>query len=163
MDTALELRSALDHAKRCSFEAQIEADYGDKTYSFALSCETDVNGDLLFSVVSPDSISGIAGKLSENGGKLTFDDVALAFPMLADGQLSPVSAPWFFYHTLRRGYITSAGEVDGKIRLIVDDSYRDDALTLHIWLSEEKTPSFVEIYFKDRRILSMTVSNYQIV
>jgi len=36
------------------------------------------------------TISGITGSLSQNGGKLTFDDKALAFDVMADGLVSPV-------------------------------------------------------------------------
>ena len=59
--------------KGCSFSAEITADYGDRTYSFQMSCSADVEGNLSFTVQKPDSISGIAGTISAAGGKLTFE------------------------------------------------------------------------------------------
>ena len=143
-------------------DVAITADYGDQTYTFAMGCQFDAHGDLSFSVQQPDTIAGISGNITDAGGNLTFDDMALAFPLLADGQLSPVSAPWVLMKTLRSGYITSAGEVDERILLIIDDSYADDALTVHIMLDSDGMPAVGEIYYKDRRILTVEVKNCKI-
>ena len=76
--------------------------------------------------------------------------------MLTDDQITPVSAPWILMRTLRGGYITSC--TDGRIT--IDDSYDDDALKLDITLNGEKIPSFVEIYWKNRRILTLEVKSF---
>ena len=96
-------------AQAVSFDAEITADYGDKTYTFAMHCESDTKGDMTFTVTAPESIAGISGTISASGGKLTFSDTALAFDLMADDQLSPVSAPWILMKTLRSGYLTSCG------------------------------------------------------
>lgn len=163
MNTGLALRSSILNAAGCSLDAVITADYGNKTYTFAMGCQFDVHGNMSFAVREPQTIEGITGTVSTEGGALTFDDIALSFPLLADGQLSPVSAPWFFMKTLRSGYITSAGTADDQIRLIIDDSYEADALTVHIWLDENKTPVLGEIYWDSRRILTVEVNNFQIL
>ena len=163
MDTALELRGKLNRAEVCNFIANIVADYGDHSYTFTLECMYAKNGDFTFRVISPESISGITGKLSQGGGELIFDDVALAFPMLTDGQLSPVSAPWIFLNALRSGYITSAGVVENCVRVVIDDSYQEESLTLHIWLDEENMPALSEIYFQDRRILTIAINDYRML
>ena len=163
IETALELRSKLLQAQSYSFVAEVTADYGDKLHSFTMNCTAGANGNIEFTVSKPDSISGISGTLDGEGGKLTFDDTALHFPLLAEGQLAPVSAPWILIGTLRSGYITSACTEDGIIRLSIDDSYEDDPLRLDIWLNTDNIPDHADILFEGRRILSINVKNFAIL
>lgn len=162
IERGMALRSRLLSAENCSFDAEIIADYGDNLYNFTLFCEANSSGDLTFVVKSPESISGITGKIDNEGGKLTFDDTVLFFDMMADDQISPVSAPWVFLKTLRGGYLTSAGMEDEFLRLTIDDSYAEDALQLDIWLGEGDIPVRCEILHDNRRILSLNVTNFQI-
>jgi len=159
LDRAIALRTKL-LSQGVSFDAEITADYGDKTYTFSVSCKTDTGGNLVFSVREPAGISGISGTVSVSGGKLTFDDQALAFPLLADGQLSPVSGPWILMNSLRSGYLSSCGAEGNLLRVAIDDSYAQDALHLDIWLDEKDCPVRGEILWKGRRLLSIAVSNF---
>ena len=156
MDAALALRASVLQASQCTFSAVITADYGDMTYSFAMDCVADEKGNVTFTVTAPQTIAGITGVISTDGGKLTFDDVALAIPLLTDDQITPVSAPWILMRTLRGGYISSCGK-DG---LIIDDSYADDALRLHITLNDASLPAVAEVYWKTRKILTIEVENF---
>lgn len=160
IERGMALRSQILKASICSFDAGITADYGDKLYSFSMACQADAQGNLNFTVTAPESIAGITGSVSAEGGKLTFDDTALQFNLMADGQLTPVSAPWIFLKTLRSGYLTAAGEEDGVLRLSIDDSYADDALHLDIWLDDGDLPARAEILYDGRRILSVAVTNF---
>ena len=162
LDTALKLRSKLQTVG-CRFEAGITADYGDKTYQFSLSCEADAAGDARFTVLSPESISGITGEIKQGSGSLTFDDTALAFALLADGLASPVSGPWVMLKALRSGYIRSCCMEDGMLRLTVNDSYEQNALALDIWLDENSQPFRADIFAENRRILTITVQNFAFV
>ena len=162
LERAMTLRAKL-LASECSFDAKITADYGDKLYVFAMTCQGDSRGNLTFTVTEPESIAGITGILSQDGGKLTFDDTALAFPLMADDQLTPVSAPWIFLKTLRGGYLTSANTEEELLHLTIDDSYEEDALQLDIWLDGEDKPILAEILYDGRRILTISVSNFQIL
>lgn len=159
MDRAMALRSAL-LAKGAEFDATVTADYGDKTYSFGMHCLLDEQGKLTFSVTAPETIAGITGTVSASGGRLTFDGNALAFSLLADGQVSPVSGPWLLMKTLRSGYLTSCGMENGCLRVAIDDSYEDDALHLDIWLDERDCPKRGEILWQGRRILTVEIENF---
>lgn len=161
MQRGIDLRSELLKASECRFSCEITADYGDKTYTFSMNCQGDSRGNLTFTVTAPETIAGITGAISEAGGKLTFDDTALQFDLLADDQLSPVSAPWILLKTLREGFITSAGTDGERTLLSIDDSYEDDALHLDIWLSDENRPETVEILYGKRKILSLAVANFE--
>lgn len=156
MDKALAMRSAIEQAQGCAFRARITADYGDQIYVFVMDCQADSRGNVTFEVTEPEVIAGITGKLSADGGSLTFDDKILAIPMLTDDQITPVAAPWILMKTLRAGFITSAG----KDRVTIDDSYADDALTLDITLDDANMPSLAEIYWKNRRILTVEIVSF---
>lgn len=159
LERAMELRSKL-LARPVSFQANITADYGDVLHTFSLSCQTDTKGNVTFIVTEPESIRDIEGTISAGAGKLTFEDKVIAFDLLADGQLSPVSAPWVFMKALRSGYLTSCGKEGEYLRLAVDDSYADDALHLDIWLGEGDLPVRAEILWQGSRVLSMEVGNF---
>ena len=162
MDRAMALRSKL-LAQGAVFDAEITADYGEELYTFSMACQVDTHGKLTFSVTAPESICGIGGEISASGGALTFDGEALSFPLLADGQITPVAAPWVLMHTLRSGYLTSCGLEGDTLRIAIDDSYEEDALHLDIWLNGDDVPARGEILWQGRRILSVVVKNFRFV
>lgn len=163
MELGLQLRSNLLQSAGCSFQAQVTADYGDKIHTFTLNCNADSEGDITFTVLEPDTISGITGTISGEGGSLTFDETALHFELLAEGQLSPISAPWIMLKTLRSGYITSCGRENEQVRLSIDDSYHENALRLDIWLDRDQHPQKTEILYEGRKILSVSVEQFKIL
>ena len=163
LDRVMALRAKLLACESCSFEAAITADYGDSIHSFNLDCTGDNDGNLSFTVTEPETISGITGKFEAGEGKLTFDDVALTFPLLADGQLTPVSGPWIFLKTLMGGYPTSCVQEDELLRVSIDDSYEDDALQLDLWFSGEDKPLRAEIFYDGRRIVTMDILSFEIL
>ena len=162
LDRAMALRTELLAASECSFRTEITADYGDKVHSFTMDNHSDGNGNVEFTVVGPDSISGITGSVGNSGGELTFDDTALAFPLLADGQLAPVTAPWLLIKTLRSGYLTSAGMEGALLRITIDDRYEEDALTADIWVNDENSPVRAEFSWQGRSILTIQVEDFRI-
>lgn len=159
MDRAICLRQKLCDAQSCSFTARIVADYSDRLYEFTLGCKTDGRGNMAFSVLQPQSISGITGTLTAETGFLTFDDQLLAFPQLADGYISPVCAPFLLIATLRGGYIQSCVAEEGALRITLNDTFAQQALQLDVWLREE-APVYCEIAWDGKRILSVHVTDF---
>ena len=162
MDRAMALRADLLACESCSFDVRITADYGDELHKFAMSCQGDNDGGISFTVTEPETIAGITGTIGAGEGKLTFDDVALQFPLLADGQVTPVSAPWILMKTLLGGYLTACAQEDDLLHVTIDDSYEEDALQLEIWLDSENRPIQAEILYDGRRIVTMSIENFQI-
>ena len=160
LQRGVDLRERLLQGNGCSFKTEITADYGDKTYCFTMQCSADTSGNIMFSVLEPESIAGITGTLCASGGQLTFDDTALAFEMLAEGEVSPVSAPWILIHALQGGYLSSCGMEGDSLRLTIDDSYEQDALQLDIWLDSDDLPDRAEILWQGRRVLSLDVDDF---
>jgi hypothetical protein len=162
LDQAMELRKSILEGECCTFQAQITADYTDVLYTFHLDCTADQNGNLHFTVKDPASIAGISGQITSDDAVLQFDDKVLAFPMLADGELAPISAPWIFMQTLRSGYITGCGSNGEEVYLYIDDSYEEYPLHLEIQTDADLIPHYAEIIWQDRRILSMHILNFTI-
>ena len=160
LDRAMKLRANLLGCLGCTFDVTIVADYGDQLHEFAMNCQTGGRGNVEFTVTKPESIAGITGTISSGEGKLTFDDVALHFPLLADDQVTPVSGPWILIKTLLGGYLTAANEEDDLLHLTINDSYEEDALQMEIWLNAENAPVCGEILYDGRRIITMTVENF---
>lgn len=163
LQQGMALRSKLSLASSITFDADITADYGQTVHNFSMACQSDSLGNLTFTVTAPETISGITGTVSQEGGKLTFEDTALQFDTLAEDQVTPVTAPWILVKTLLSGYLTSACTEEDAVRLSIDDRYEEDALHLDIWLNEESLPSRADIFYDDRRILSLTVKNFTVV
>ena len=162
LDKAMTLRVDLLACESYSFDAAITADYGNEIHNFGMHCVGDNDGNLEFTVTKPESIASITGVISAGEGKLTFDDKAVAFPLLAEGQVTPVSGPWILMKTLMGGYLTACNEEDGLLHLMINDSYADDALELEIWLDGESRPVQAEIGYESRRIVTMEIENFQI-
>lgn len=160
MEEALAFRAqAQSHA--CSFAAELTADYGAHTYTFTLDCAATPEGHLSFTVTAPESISGITGEIAADGGKLTFDGLALGFPLLAEGKLSPAAAPHTILRSWQTGYITACGREGDTLRLTVDTSFEEKPLTVETWLDAEKRiPLSAEICYNGQAVLSAAISDF---
>ena len=164
LDRMMSFRASLLSGIGCSFLTNITADYQQELYQFVMDCRSDEQGSLHFTVCEPESISGISGEIADDKGKLTFhNDTVLAFETLTDDQITPVAAPWILVKTLRGGYVTSCCKEENLLRVSIDDSYRDDALHVDIWFDAENNPFRAEILWKDRRILTLEVTNFVIL
>ena len=159
---ATELRNNILSSSSCNFETIITADYGDVIYSFQMDCNVDEKGNLYFSVKDPETITGITGQISKENAALTFDDKILAFPLLADGQLTPVSAPWIFYSTLKSGYISGCSCNDDGLCLYIDDSYEENPLYLEIYTDSQLQPVHADFFWNQQRVLSADIRNFAI-
>ena len=163
LDKSLQLRDTLLQGAGCSFDCVITADYGEKQYTFEETCKSDGSGNLTFQVLKPESISGITGGVDGTGGKLTFEDQILAFPLLADGLLTPVTAPWLFLHSLRSGYINACECSSDEMQMIIHDSFQNASVETHIYCNKDNVPYFAEIYWESRRIVTLQIDNFVIV
>lgn len=160
INQAISFRQKLLASQQCRFECTVTADYGESYYTFDLRCEFDKSGAMTFAVQAPDSISGIRGTVAANGGNLVFDDQALVFPIIADGYISPVSAPWLFMKSLRSGYINSCGAEGDGFRISLDDSFAESPLQLEIWTGSDFSPSRCELLWQGKRILTLQIREF---
>ena len=160
-DAAMQLRQRVLKAETVQFEAEITADYADTLSVFNLDCQGTSTGDVAFRVLAPESIAGITGTVRAGKGALTFDETALSFPLLADGQLSPVSAPWLFLRVLRGGNLLSQGAEGALTRLTYRDGFREEDLLADVWMNESGDPVRAEFLHKGHKILSITLRSFR--
>ena len=156
------LRQKLLDSKGCEFVGVVTADFGDTQYSFTLDCRAETDGTVHFTVKAPEEIAGITGFVDRQSGKLTFDDTVLTFPLLAQGEIPPVCAPWLFYKALTGGYLRAAGEDSDGLRLSIDDSFQGESLTAEVWLSDG-LPIWAEILWQGRKLLTLDIQQFRIL
>lgn len=159
-DRLLRLRQTLSE-KESQFVANIHADFGETVYDFTLMCHFDTEGNMTFEVQLPQTISGVTGKVSAAGGALTFDDTSVAFSLLADGELTPVSAPWLMMKGLRGGYLAAWSSQGNRLVLTVDDSYENSPMQFRFVLDNEMSLLSGDILWDGRRILSVTAEDFR--
>lgn len=158
MEEALALRSRC-LAAGVSFHAEVSADYIDRLEVFGLSCRQGTDTVMSFTVTEPEDISGISGTVTGTEGTVRFDDTVLAFPLMADGRLSPLSAPWVMVKAIREGAIVSLVREGELLHLTIDDSYADDALTVDLWIEDGEVDQ-AEIAWNGRRQVTMDVDDF---
>ena len=163
LDRVMDARNALMEADGCSFTSVITADYEDSIYTFTMDCAVDAEGTLTFTVTDPETIRGITGRISNSGGALMFDDKILEFPLLADGQVTPVSMPWLFYRIILGGYISGCGRQGENLCVYYDDSFHEIPVHLEAQFDSEDVPVCAELYWNQRRILTTQIRNFQIL
>lgn len=159
---ATDLRTELLTFEKCCFQAAITADYGDNIHTFQMDCTVDAEGCLSFTVTDPQTISGITGHIAEDEAALTFDDKVLAFPMLADGQISPISSPWLFLNSLRGGYLSGVSEESEGLCIYIDDSFHEYPLQLEVYTDQDVVPTHAEFIWQNSRIISLDIRNFLI-
>ena len=163
LDRALLLRNKTVSANQCSFFASISAEYDNEVYTFDLICKEEKDNDMSFAVIKPDTITGISGTIDESSGKLTFDDEILAFELMIDNRLSPISAPWLMLHLLKSGYIAACGKEGDGIHIQLEDTYAGEKVLIDLYTDNENNPIRADILWKGQRRLSIIVKEYSVV
>ena len=90
---------------------------------------------------------------------MLFRSVVLAYPLMAQGRLSPLSGPWVVMKAIRSGCIIAAGQEGELTRVTIDDSYADNALTVDVWLEEGQVIQ-AEVAWEGLRCLVMTFDDF---
>ena len=155
------IREQMTTGDGCAFSASVTADYGDRMYSFTMDCTAQADGTINFTITEPESISGIKGSISQSGGKLLFDDTVLLFESLTSNQITPAIGPYLMVKAIQGGYIRSVCTQKDSIELTIDDSFRSQAFQALITLSVDHVLQGGEIFFNNRRILSIQVENFE--
>ena len=159
MEAALDLRSRCLASPAVRFRAEIRADYITGFEEFTLDCETSPDGAVAFRVASPEEIADICGTVRQDEGTVEFDGAVLAYPLMAQGRLSPLSGPWVVMKAIRSGCIIAAGQEGELTRITIDDSYADNALTVDVWLEEGQVIQ-AEVAWEGLRCLVMTFDDF---
>ena len=159
MQSAMDLRTALLE-QGCSFTAEVQAHLPDGTAEFTLQCACAPDGTTTLEVSAPDTISGIRATVQPDGESASFDDVALDFGLLAEGQVAPMVLPQLLYSCWTGGYIREAGKDEDFLSAIYLDGYGDRELAVEQWFTLEGVPTAADYWFGVDNIASVTISNF---
>lgn len=160
MQQALDFRTGLMGAEKCSFTAKIRADYGEKLYDFTLEAVCGQEETRL-TVREPEEIAGISAVVTGDGAKLEFDGVELDFGKLANGYVSPLSVPWLLAQCWKGEYISMAGS-DGELyRVTYLRGYEDAELTVDTWFTADGLPIHGEVLYDDVRCITVEIEDFQ--
>ena len=140
---------------------EVTADYGDRSYTFVIECGTDDTENLHFELLEPDTVAGIRGSISQSGGKLKFEDQVLLFAPLTQGQLTPAIAPWLMYEAITGGYIQGVTRDGEQLVYTINDTFASEELTVLLTLQKNSRPSYCEIFWNNRRILTMNITAFE--
>lgn len=156
---AVEFRSKLVSSGGASFSAEVLADFGETVQSFCMDCQCDAVGNLTFTVTSPETLSGIMGTVTDSGGKITYDGMAMDFGLLANGNVIPAAAPTIVCACWIDAYISSTGEENGGYRVTYEKDFEEKAITVDTWF-EKNIPICAEVCYNNSRILSITIRDF---
>lgn len=158
---AVDFRTALMGAEGCKFTADVTAEYEDRVYAFTLQTET-IGGETTLQVLSPESIAGIQATITEEGAKLEFDSAILDFGKMANGYVSPVSAPWLLEQCWRSAYIAYAGPDEDYERVTYLQGYQEAELSVDTWFLDQ-SPVYAEVVWNDIRCLQMEIKDFAFI
>ncbi len=158
---AIDFRTALLRAGGCSYTAVIDADFGERVYTFSVACVFQTDGTAELEVLQPQEIAGIKAHMDGQSAALEFQDVALDFGVMANGEVSPMEACHLLGQCWTAAYISCAGS-DGELeRVTYLDGYEEEELTVDTWLDEAGLPVYAEIIHEGTRCLTLQISDFQ--
>lgn len=161
MQEAVEFRSELVQAGGCSFQAQITAEFEQSVTEFSLDCQCSSEGTAQIVILSPESLQGVTATVTEKGGTLCYDGLAVDFGLLAEGKLAPAAAPLLLSQCWTSEYILSAGEQEGLCRVSYQMGYGEKSMNVDTWF-ENHLPIYAEICYNNERILKVSISEFSL-
>ena len=156
---ALDFRTALMQADQCRFTAKLTADYGERVYEFTVECLHNSDCTQIM-VREPESIADIRATVSSDGTKIAFDGAELDFGKLANGHVSPITAPWLIYHCWIGEYIAWSGSEGELERVTYLSGYEEEELTVDTWFLDG-IPIRSEVVYDGVRCLVLEFSDFQ--
>ena len=106
---ALDLRTAFLSMEGCSGAMEVEADYGQRVYTYGMALDWSRDGETVLELTSPEEVAGLRARLTEEGGALEYDGVSVETGPLTGEGLSPMEAPLALLDGVREGYLASTG------------------------------------------------------
>lgn len=161
LQAPMDFRTTLLAAESCSFTAQIRADVGDMDFTVCLDCRCFPDGGAEMTVREPETLAGIEAALSQTGGTLEFDGVAVDFGLIED-RLAPLMLPPLLAEYWRTAYIASAGQEDGLLHVRYEDDRDPESPKLDCWFDGEGLPCYAEFSLGGAVCATLTLTNVTI-
>lgn len=99
-----------------SLQAQVNVDYGQRVYDFALSVTWD-GEETAVTIREPEMLAGVTARMTGDEGTLEYEDLSLETGFLDEDGLSPVSALPALMEAARSQYIDRCTLTDGELEV----------------------------------------------
>lgn len=159
LSPAIKFRAALVQAGGCAFHAEVTAESGETVDLFAMDCQADSDGTTRWVMTAPETIAGVTATVTDGGGTITYDGMAVEFGLLANGNVIPAAAPTLAATCWTGEYIAAAGDEDGRYRVTYEKNFDEKRLVLDTWF-ENGVPICTEVCYNHQRILKLTISEF---
>lgn len=156
---AIAFRAALVQAGGCRFTAAITVDYGQRVQCFTLACDADGEGTTGITLLEPETVAGVTATVTDGGGRITYDGMALDFGLLANGDLIPAAVPCMLATCWMREYICDAGEHGTGCQVRYRKKIGEKELLLDTFF-ENGIPFLAEVCYNDSGILKIEISDF---
>lgn len=160
MQQALQLRTELLQAGGCRYAADVSVNYDDVRFDFSLDCVCGADGAARMTIRAPQTLAGIAAELSASSARVEFEDTAVAFGLMADGNLAPMQLPQLLVRALCADYIEAAGREGDAVRVTYLHGYDEKELTVDVWLSGALMPDYAEVSYQGQMLAAMTITDF---
>ncbi len=160
MQQALQLRTELLQAGGCRYAADVSVNYDDVRFDFSLDCVCGADGAARMTIRAPQTLAGIAAELSASSARVEFEDTAVAFGLMADGNLAPMQLPQLLVQALCADYIEAAGREGDAVRVTYLHGYDEKELTVDVWLSGALMPDYAEVSYQGQMLAAMTITDF---
>ena len=160
MQQALQLRTELLQAGGCRYAADVSVNYDDVRFDFSLDCVCGADGAARMTIRAPQTLAGIAAELSAGSARVEFEDTAVAFGLMADGNLAPMQHPQLLVQALCADYIEAAGREGDAVRVTYLHGYDEKELTVDVWLSGALMPDYAEVSYQGQMLAAMTITDF---
>ncbi len=158
---AVKFRADLVQAGGCSYQVKISADFGDSVEEFTLSCRSMADGTTDFTILAPETLEGITARVTDAGGKITYEGMGVDFGLLANDTLAPAAAPALLVACWSSEYIASAGFEGESYRASYEKGFDEKTLKVDTWF-ENNLPIYAEVCYNNSRILRLELSEFQL-
>ena len=136
--------------------AEVRAEFDDRSCTFTLRCTEDGEGGCTVEVLEPELIRGVKARMSADGTKLVYEDLAVDTGG-GDAALSPMGALPYLCRALRDGALGSAWTEKGDLAVSL---LPDDGVELTVLFDADRKPDYAELTHEGRGVLFIRILEF---
>lgn len=157
-----EMRQLYRAVDSVSAEAEITADYGERTYTYTVSLEGDANSGAL-TVKTPENIAGMTLNWDDGETTLSTGDITLETGALTASGLSPADAVPAVLSACRAGNLVECSlEEDGQILYTELENPDVENCTVSCWFSAENYSLLrAELAEGGQRVITLELTDFE--
>ena len=148
----------VSEAESISFNADVRAEYSDKTAEFTLRYTQNADSADV-EITQPETVAGIKAHIAGDALSLEYDGAMLDIGSFGDTALSPMSALPLLVQSVSDAHIDITWREDDMIaaRLVPSED-----MNVTLWLSDELVPLNAEISYKEQTVIFIDISDWEI-